>query len=183
MSIPFQKLTVKHVEHVFCWLKEPFVQEFWDNSVAFKDDILNFVQGRITQSNYAGGQYVYWLAFFGEEPFALIMTILETTTSDINPEKISCLSPTGNSYSLDFMIGNRNFVGKGLGAPTLEAFIAFFKKEVDHLASTFLIDPDCANSKAVHVFAKAGFTKICEFVMQGDCSGQGKLHCLMIKKI
>jgi|GEM_PF-3716761 len=64
MTIRFEKLSLQHIDIIFGWLAEPFVQEFWDNTQAHKDDILNFVNGRKELSNYCDGKYVYWLASY-----------------------------------------------------------------------------------------------------------------------
>ena len=52
MSINFEKANINHVDIIWGWLSEPFVQEFWDNTQGHKDDILNFVNGRKEPSNY-----------------------------------------------------------------------------------------------------------------------------------
>ncbi len=52
------------------------------------------------------------------------------------------MSQTGRTISLDFDIGNKKYLGCGLGAPTLSAFVTFYKNEVDNRADTFFIDPD-----------------------------------------
>lgn len=80
------------------------------------------------------------------------------------------------------MIGNTNYLGKGIGAQILQEFVEFFRKEVDAKADTFLIDPATDNSRATRVYAKAGFTHIADFLMEGDVSGAGKQHHLLIKK-
>lgn len=38
MNIHFEKANLSHKETIFNWLKEPHVQEFWDNSQEHKDD-------------------------------------------------------------------------------------------------------------------------------------------------
>jgi superfamily II DNA or RNA helicase len=45
------------------------VIEFWDNTQAHKDDIVNFAEGRKTPSSYASGEYVYWIAYLEDEAF------------------------------------------------------------------------------------------------------------------
>lgn len=45
MSINFEKASISHIDIIFGWLAEPFVQEFWDNTQAHKDDIANFAEG------------------------------------------------------------------------------------------------------------------------------------------
>ncbi|CCD04691.1 TPA: GNAT family N-acetyltransferase [Legionella pneumophila] len=183
MNITFEKANASHIELIFSWLKEPFVQEFWDNTQAHKDDILNFINGRTEPSSYADGKYVYWIASGNGHPFAMLMTIQETSEDEIDEIKLINLSKTGHSYGIDYMIGDKNYFGIGYGARTLIEFIDFFIKEVDPKADTFLIDPASDNPRAKHVYIKAGFEYVADFLMSGDVSGAGKLHHLLIKRI
>lgn len=182
MKIHFKQVTSENLNIIFNWLKQDFIIEFWDNTQDHKDDIINFVEGRKKPSNYADGNYVYWLAIIDNEPFAMFMTIKETRFNDIAQEKIDKLSKTGNSYGIDYMIGNHEFFGKGYGTRTLNEFIDFFRSSVDPKADIFLIDPNCNNPRAKHVYIKAGFKHVCDFIMEGNCSGSGELHNLLIKK-
>lgn len=178
----FEKVTSTNLDTIFGWLTEPHVMEFWDNTQAHKDDIVNFAEGRKTPSYYADGQYVYWIAYLEDEPFAMLMTIQETHKEDIGPEKLKRLSKTGNTYGLDYMIGNPKFFGKGYGSQTLSDFIDYFRECFDPKADTFLIDPASDNVRAKHVYMKAGFKHVCDFMMEGDVSGAGKVHHLLLKK-
>ena len=58
MNIHFKKVTGAHLDTIFSWLSEPHVMEFWDNTEAHKNDIVNFSEGQKTPSYYAGGRYV-----------------------------------------------------------------------------------------------------------------------------
>ncbi len=58
-TITFTHASAHHLSLIFDWLKEPHVQEFWDNTQGNKDDIINFIEGRTTPSTYCGGKYVY----------------------------------------------------------------------------------------------------------------------------
>lgn len=182
MNISFEKAALHHKETIFTWLSEPFVQEFWDNSQEHKDDIINFMMGRKVPSAYCNGQFVYWIAKDQNQPFALIMTIQETSDSPIDELKLSILSHTGTSYCLDFMIGNKDYFGKGFGADTLSQFVDFFRGEIDRKADLFMIDPASDNPRAMHVYMKAGFKYVGDFTMTGPVSGAGKAHHLLIKK-
>lgn len=182
IDIKFRKITQIDVPTIFRWLAESHITATWDNSQAHKDDILNFVEGRKTPSSYADGKYVYWTAMDGERPYALIMSIQESLEEDIDQIKLSNLSKTGHSYGIEYMIGDINYFGKGYGASTLAQFVDFFRVGVDQKADTFLIDPAADNPKAKHVYLKAGFEYIGDFVMSGDVSGTGKLHHLLIKR-
>lgn len=181
VDIQFEKVKKEDIKVIFEWLKEPFVQEYWDNTQGHKNDILNFVNGRIEPSSYADGKYVYWIARCNGHPYAMLMTILETPEDHLEDIKLNYLSKTGHTYGIDYMIGDRNYFGKGYGSKTLIDFIDFFTKTFDPKTDTFLIDPASDNPRAKHVYMKAGFNHVCDFVMSGDVSGAGKLHHLLIK--
>jgi predicted acetyltransferase/8-oxo-dGTP pyrophosphatase MutT (NUDIX family)/RimJ/RimL family protein N-acetyltransferase len=182
VDIIFEKVSKEHKLAIFSWLAEPHVQEFWDNTQDHKDDILNFMEGRKTSSFYCGGKYVYFVAKKENHPFALIMTIKESAAEDIGELKLASLSKLGTSYGIDYMIGDKDYFGKGYGAATLSSFVEFFKSEIDSKADAFLIDPSVDNPRAKHVYMKAGFEYVGDFVMAGEVSGKGKLHHLLVKK-
>lgn len=182
MKIKFEEVTGAHLDIIFNWLTEPHIMEFWDNTQGHKDDIVNFAEGRKTPSSYSNGQYVYWIAFLEDEAFAMLMTIKETHKEDIGEEKLKRLSKTGHTYGLDYMIGSLKFFGKGYGSKTLSDFIDYFREIIDPKADTFIIDPASDNPKAKHVYMKAGFKHACDFMMEGDVSGAGKAHHLLLKK-
>ena len=182
-KITFEKATDHHRQTIFSWLEAPHVKEFWDNSQEHKDDIINFLDGRKTKSNYCNGLYTYWIGLIDNIPYAMIMTILEKPEYDIDDIKKAHLSKTGHTYSLDFMIGNKDYFGKGLGSKTLAAFTDFIREEVDSNTDTFIIDPEASNPRATHVYMKAGFEHVGDFLMTGNVSGAGKIHHLLVKKL
>lgn len=182
MKMHFEKANKCHLDTIFRWLAEPFVQEFWDNTQGHKDDILNFVDGRKEPSDYCDGKYVYWIAIYDRHPFAMLMTIQEAAEDHIDDIKLRHLSKTGHTYGIDFVIGDKNYFGKGYGAKTLIDFLDFFIKECDPKADTFLIDPASDNPRAKHVYMKAGFEHVADFVMSGNVSGAGKPHHLLIRR-
>jgi RimJ/RimL family protein N-acetyltransferase len=183
MKIQFEKVNQTHITTIFQWLEEPHIKEFWDNSQAHKDDIINFVEGRKTPSNYCGGLFTYWIGFADNIPYCMIMTLQELKEYDIPLIKKNLITDNGNAYSMDYMIGNVNFFGKGLGAKTLSEFIEFFTQYVDKKADTFMIDPDVENPRAKHVYEQAGFKYVDDFIMGGDgCFSGNKTH-LLVKKL
>lgn len=183
MNIEFEQVKLKDKEIIFSWLSEHHIQEFWDTSQEHKNDILNFMNGRKEPSNYCDGLYTYWIGSIDNEPYSLIMTLQEKAEYDIPNIKKEKLSKTGNSYSIDFMIGNKKYFGKGLGSITLEKFIDFFSHDYDNQADTFFIDPDVANPRAKHVYEKAGFQYVGDFTMEGDGMFKGKQTHFLIKKL
>lgn len=92
-------------------------------------------------------------------------------------------SKTGLTYGIEYMIGDKNCFGKGLGAKTLASFVEFFHKEVDECADTFLIDPDVTNPRAKHVYEKAGFVHVGDFIMGGSGCFAGRKTHLLVKRL
>lgn len=48
------------------------------------------------------------------------------------------LSKIGKTWSIDFMIGNKSYVGRELAAPSLESFTKFVHEKVDSRVDIFL---------------------------------------------
>lgn len=92
------------------------------------------------------------------------------------------LSKNGHTITIDFGIGNIVFLGKGLAAPTLQAFTEFYKREIDPKADTFFIDPVENNPRAFHVYEKAGFQMVAYYVMKGGAF-EGQKAFLMVKTL
>jgi RimJ/RimL family protein N-acetyltransferase len=179
-SITFEKASLKHKDIIFNWLAEPHMVEFWDNSQEHKDDILNFIDGRKVKSTYFNGIFTYWIGSINGEPYSLIMSA--EVTGDENDLWKAHTSKTGKTISIDFGIGNKDFLGKGLAAPTLKAFCQFYQNEIDGEVDTFFIDPDADNPRAAHVYDKAGFKKVGEYEMQNGVF-KGSNTYLMVKNI
>lgn len=156
--------------------------EFWDNSQGHRDDIVSFMKGRKSPSTYFGGSNDYWLGFKNDEAFAFIMTHPEHHETDPPDYYLPYLSKTGKTFGIDFGIGNPKFVGKGLAAKTLEAFMEFFVAEVEPETNTFLIDPFLHNPRAIRVYEKAGFKKVAEFTQEGGYF-DGTKGVMMVKDV
>ncbi|WP_010303254.1 GNAT family N-acetyltransferase [Candidatus Odyssella thessalonicensis] len=155
MNIKFERANIHHLDVIMEWLSQPHIKDFWDNSEEHRQDIINFVHGRKTPSPYYQGIYTYWIGSIlnskKETPFSLIMT------SPFEAWVGHSLSKSGKTVTLDFAIGNTDYLGKDLAAPTLQEFMLFYQLSVEQSAHIFFIDPDEKNNKAIHVYKKAGF--------------------------
>lgn len=77
------------------------------------------------------------------------------------------------------MIGNKNYLGRGLGGLTLDTFTKFIYNS-DTSIDTFFIDPADTNPKAKHVYEKGGFITVEAFHRDfGD--EKNVKHFLMVK--
>lgn len=172
-DISFEKATFPYKDLLLVWHEKAHVKEFWDNSQNQRKNVINYLQGK-------KDIFDYWIGFIENKPYSLLMTSDCTTDS---PEVFKpYLSKTGKTFSIDFMIGEEAFLGKGLGSITLKAFINFLRKNIDPMIHTFIIDPAETNPRAIHVYEKAGFKKVQEFTPQVGFF-KGIYHFLMIQEI
>ncbi len=182
LKIEFRRASKDYYNKILEWLEEPHVREFWDNSLEHRKDIFIFMNGRKEPSPYWNGIFDYWIGFMNGDPYCLLMTSeILPTQSDLSETWKMHLSRTGKTYSIDFMIGNKNYLGRGLAAFTLEFFIKFIHDN-DSLIDTFLIDPAEYNPKAKHVYEKSGFSTVATFFRNIGDKEQIK-HYLMVKKL
>ena len=182
-DIAFRPVMTSDLDTVSCWLSAKHVVEFWDTSSEHKRDIDIFASGRKEASSYFEGRFHYWLALIEQVPFAMIMTIQEMLNEERPHIKTAYLSNTGNTYSLDFMIGNIDYLGKGLAAQTLDQFVNFFSSEVDTKADTYFIDPTATNVKAKTVYKKAGFKLVGSFKKEESMHSIDNIMHFLVKKV
>lgn len=178
-NIHFKKATLAHKDTIFEWLEEPHMIEFWDNSQEHRQDIEIFMNGRVTPSPYFDGMNSYWVGLIDDEPYSLIMTHEEHEDTDPPDYFKPYLRMPGKTICLDFCIGNKTFLGKGMAAQTLIAFMDYYCKEIQEVAR-YLIDPFLNNPRAIHVYKKAGFEIVSEFTQEGGNFDQNK-GFLMVK--
>jgi len=182
--IHFEKANLCHQNTIFQWLEEPHMKEFWDNSQEHKDDIRIFINGRVEKSPYFDGIFTYWVGSLDHEPFCFILTGEVAHDKDYPDAWNQNRSHTGTTVSIDFGIGNKDFLGKGFAAPALKTFTEFFKEKIDPATDTFFIDPNDNNLRAKHVYEKAGFKTVAELPSEGryHTFSSDKTY-LMIKKM
>lgn len=122
------------------WLSQEYIKK-WLHGKGLKntlEGLENFFQGKPTD-------FLHWIAYDGETPFAYLLT------SDI--EK-------GKSISLDLFICEFPYIGKGYAVPMIHQFL---KSQFPNITEV-LIDPEAANTRAVHVYKKAGFKIVGTFI-------------------
>jgi RimJ/RimL family protein N-acetyltransferase len=180
-AIKFEKASITHIGTIFNWLSEPHMMEFWDNSEEHKNDILNFIHNK--PQTYFAGTTQYWIGCINSEPYAFVLSdILQKDQTDLSETHLVNMSETGHTIALDFGIGNKEYLGRGLAAPTLSEFMRFYKKAIDPKADTFFIDPVENNPRAIRVYNKAGFVKVGQYhATQGAFIGHNS--DLMVKKL
>lgn len=147
----FKPVDPAHRSLVHHWLILPHAAEWFygqglQNTINHLDDFLN---------GKSAGQY--WLGFDGDHPFAFLITSNVEKPTD----ELSCwCSEDGSAITLDILIGDTSYLGKGLGSILIKEFLL---SQFPHV-SEVLIDPEATNQRAVHVYQKAGFKILSEFI-------------------
>lgn len=144
LTFNFNHVDQAHRSLVHTWLLQPHVAEWFygqglENTFKHLDEFL------------AGSSFAqYWLAFDREHPFAFLITYHVDKAQD----EIAKWCHEGEAITLDMLIGDSSYLGKGYAVPVIHQF----------LLSQFPIDPEASNVKAIHVYQKAGFNKLGEFI-------------------
>jgi aminoglycoside 6'-N-acetyltransferase len=158
MKMTFKPLTSALKPTLFEWLNSSHVQEFFygyglTNTL---NNIDLFCDGINTNGSYS---FEHWIAYLNDEPFGFLITSLIEGPYNKDDDYNRWFIEGGSTYTLDILIGPKEYLGKGLAATMIKAFILDKFQDADF----FLIDPEVANPKAIHVYEKVGFKKIAQF--------------------
>ncbi len=99
----------------------------------------------------------YWLAYDNDHPFAFLIT---STVSKPTDELSKWCAKEGTAMTLDMLIGDTNYLGKGLSHILIQEFLLAEFPQVGEV----LIDPEATNSHAIHIYKKVGFKILSEFI-------------------
>lgn len=137
-SFSFTPAKVSQKAMIHEWLVRDHVKE-WIHGVGLQNTfrgLEEFFKG--TSNN------TYWIGYDKKIPFAFLIT-----------------SPEGDdAITLDMFICDLNYMGKGYAVPMIHQFLLSKFPDVNRV----LIDPEATNTRAVHVYQKAGFKIIGEFI-------------------
>ncbi len=159
----FEKLTKPYRSLVLSWLAKLHVAEFYygDGLKNTMQNIELYCDGINDNGSYT---FEHWLAFLNAKPYGFLMTTPVTGPYDDTDDYNKYYADGKKIYTLDVLIGEETYLGKGLAPEMISSFI---RSHYSH-ANYFLIDPSVINPKAIHVYEKVGFRKIGEFYPSFD---------------
>lgn len=153
------RFTFKHVEPkdrvlILFWLDQPHVtQWFYGQGLQnTKDHLEDICRGGSKIRNWQ-----YWLGYDRDRPFAFLIT---SNVQKPNDDLTSWCQETGKAITLDVLIGDVDYLGKGLACLLIKEFLLSQFSDVAEV----LIDPEAANLRAIHVYQKVGFETLGEFI-------------------
>lgn len=133
------------------WLKLPHAAEWF-----YGEGLQNTLNG--IDRFVAGSQEAqYWIGYDKEHPFAFLIT--SRVEKPVDTLSKWC-AEKGEAITLDLLIGDTDYIGKGLSGKVIRDFLLTEFPTVDQV----LIDPELTNTRAIHVYKKAGFVPLAEFI-------------------
>ena len=166
--VSFRRAELNDDELISRWFHAPHVSEFWGEAPTNVRDCRSAMTGVCVL-------FDYWIGRDDTIPFCLLITT--DATRDTPEHLVPFLPETGEAWTLDILIGPPEYVGRGIATQMLESFLSHIQYQ-NRALRTVLIDPEANNSRAIHVYEKAGFQLVSEFV-PSDGAFQGKPHVLM----
>jgi len=144
----------KFKDIILAWFSKDFIKEFYygDGLQNTLNNLDLYMQGIKTNGSY---YFDHWVAFINDEPLGFLMTSPITGPYDESDDYNKWYVEKAKSLTLDLLIGNEKYLGKGIAHKMIQRFITDKFSTVDY----FLIDPSETNPKAIRVYEKAGFTK------------------------
>ena len=100
----------------------------------------------------------HWIGYDDDKPFVYLLTSNVFKNAADTYAKYCELD--GFAITLDIFIGNTDYLGKGLAGTVIKEFLLTQFSDV----SEVFIDPEKSNQKAIHVYQKAGFRIVGEFI-------------------
>jgi aminoglycoside 6'-N-acetyltransferase len=157
-KVHFESVKILHKNIILSWFNENHVKEFYYGE-GLKNTLHNldlYCQGINDNGRYT---FDYWLAFYNEIPFGFLITSPITGPYDPKDNYNKWYIDGKKTFTLDILIGEKSFLGKGLAHVMIKKFILEQYPDADF----FIIDPEVVNTKAIHVYEKVGFKKIEQF--------------------
>lgn len=151
LRFTYRPVDQKNYAAVHEWLLLPHINEWF-----YGQGLENTFKGLdafLKGSSHAA----YWIVFDQGHPFAFFITSEIQKPDDILSRYCTA---EGSAITLDMLIGDLNYLGQGYGSLLIQEFLT---DKFSHV-SEVLIDPESSNKRAIHVYQKAGFVILEQFI-------------------
>lgn len=167
----FELVKKKDVSLLKKWFQQDYISKYW-----YGEGLKNTYETIEKFTNQESSIYTLWMAYDKDVAFGYLMT------SKVTKEDVLYMKhlPEGKkAITLDVLIGNTDYLGKGLSHIMIQRFLLEKYSDVDFV----FIDPSLNNSKAIHVYKKAGFQPVVEFKPSWDPTVSHLLMSLSLESI
>ena len=160
-EIAFRPLDAADLPLVARWMETPHWRQWWGDPAVELGHIRDMVEGRDTTRPFlieADGAPVGYIQVWRIADNRVEPWLTEAPWLRLLPDE---------AVGVDLSIGPEEWLSRGLGSAALAAFVARLRAEGQRF---IIIDPDPANTRAVHAYRRAGFRPIPELEgRSGDC--------------
>lgn len=176
MTFFFTPLQKSHFPLLLKWLESPHVKVWWDPNVQWTPQLIKekygtYVQGYKIEKGVRKPIQAYIICL-NDIPMGYVQLYNIHNFAEDYPDVLEGLPDS--LAALDFFVGEKEFLGKGLTSIILQQFL---KEYVDPSYEACFVDPDTANIIAIRAYEKAGF-KIIQMIQQGKVTWMLKVKGL-----
>ncbi len=152
MHINFQTIEIQHLALLHRWFMQPHVTYWWPEPQEFDTFYAKWSE-RINT-----GLSAYHTPWHGHIIEIDTLPIGYIHHYQVKKDRYTEY-PTipNNAIGIDFFIGEQSHIGKKLSAPVLGTYMDTVIKKQNPDVNTVIIDPAVTNTRAIHVYTKAGF--------------------------
>jgi RimJ/RimL family protein N-acetyltransferase len=133
------------------WLERPHWREWWGDPETELGYIVDMIEGRDTTKPY--------IFLWGGRPSGYIQLwfVAPHQTPEWTADNPWLMQLPSEAVGVDLSIADEQDLSRGLGSATLRAFAQEMRSRG---FETIVIDPDPANTRAVHAYRNAGFKPV-----------------------
>ncbi len=162
LPLTFKPVSESQRELIHRWLRQDYIGK-WIHGAGLKntlDSLEQFFQYRAAGKGLDRQTEImqHWVGYDGDKPFVYLIT--SNVFKNERSEYTQYSQTNGFIITLDIFFGEPDHLGKGLAVPVIKEFLM---SQFADVAEVF-IDPEASNHKAIHVYQKAGFHIVGEFI-------------------
>ena len=168
MDVSFRPLTRDDFALLARWLAEPHVSEWWNHSpAALEADFGVTIDGDEPAEDF--------VAQLAGEPIGLVQYCHFVDYPEY-VEEMAPVYPVGEgAASIDYLVGDLDLVGRGVGSRMIAAFVEFVWTH-DPWATHIVVPVNSANERSWRALMRAGFALVAQGELEPDNPAHGRMH-------
>jgi aminoglycoside 6'-N-acetyltransferase len=166
----FRRLTRSDFDLLARWLAEPHVAEWWDHE--YTSDALDRDFGPTADGDEPAEDYV---ALLDGEPVGIVQYCHFVDYPDYVEEMDDVYSVGEGAVTIDYLIGDRERVGRGVAAAMIDAFVARIWS-ADPKATHIVVPVNSLNERSWRALLRAGFHLVARGDLEPDSPRHEPLH-------